>query len=117
MRALHFIPALLWTVVIFWLLTKEAEGFPTLWWLKFSHSDKVVHAGLFGFGGMLLSLAVGSRRWGWTVVMAWAMAVGAATEYLQYCCVDSRNGELIDLLADLAGALVSMIVVQLWNAR
>jgi len=116
MRALHYIPAALWTAVIFWLLTKEAEGLPTLWWLQFPHSDKAVHAALFGIGGILLSLAAGDRGRSWAMVVAWAIAVGSATEYLQHCCVDSRSGELADLLADVVGALASLIVVRTWRA-
>jgi VanZ family protein len=117
MRALNYIPALLWTAVIFWLLTKDAEGLPSLWWLKFPHSDKAVHAMLFGIGGVLLSLAADYRRRNWAVVIAWAITVGAATEYIQHCCVDSRNGDLADLLADVVGALASLIVVSTWRSR
>jgi hypothetical protein len=117
LKGARYVPALLWTVVILWLLLREPSGFPKIWWLDFVHSDKLVHAGLFALGAGLLTWALGCIRTGWAVVLMWAVMLGSATELLQHCCVPGRTGELSDLLADMLGAMVSFVLTDRFMSR
>lgn len=117
MRALRCIPIILWTVLILWLLTKDSFSLPKIWWLEFPHSDKLIHAGLFAVGGMLLAFAIGSLRSAWFAVILWAVVLGGGTEYLQHCCVIGRSGELADIVADVIGAVSSLIIVRIWRGH
>jgi len=117
LKGARYVPALLWTVVILWLLLMEPSGFPKIWWLDFVHSDKLVHAGLFALGAGLLTWAWDGIRHGWAVVLMWAVMLGSATEMLQHCCVSGRTGEVADLLADMLGAMVSFVLTDRFMSR
>ncbi|MCF8257307.1 MAG: VanZ family protein [Flavobacteriales bacterium] len=118
MRILNLVPAAAWTAVILFLLLSESSGLPKFWWLDFPFSDKVVHAVIFAVGSILLVHGLRSLQWKMTVlaVACWALVVGSATEYYQHCCLKTRTGEWPDLLADVAGALLPLIVRSIQKA-
>lgn len=114
-RVLRLLPAAVWTAVIFYLLLKESNGLPRFWWLQFAHSDKLIHAGLFAVGSLLLLFGLrwpGGRK-ALSAAAVWALTIGIISEYAQHCCVETRTGELTDLVADLTGAVMVPIAMRL----
>jgi VanZ family protein len=117
-RILKFLPAIVWTAVILVLLLSEASGLPKFWWLQFPFSDKLIHAGVFAIGSLLLVYAMQTFKD--TVVAisvaSWALTLALSTEYYQHCCVASRTGEWADLLADVVGAALPLLLFKYWRA-
>lgn len=98
------------------LLLVESSGVPRFWWLQFPYSDKLVHAGVFAVGSLLLTL--GMRPWTrnavMTTVVLWGISLAVLTESYQSCCLETRSGEWSDLLSDLLGTALPL-VVGLWR--
>src|SRR5690349_4850724 len=46
-RMLHFVPALLWFLLSFYLLTLPGSSLPKFGWFDKIHGDKIVHIGMF----------------------------------------------------------------------
>lgn len=122
MRQVRFIPAAIWTAVILGLLISPDDGLPRFPWLDFPHADKLIHATLFAIGSVLWVTGFGKRtimeqpqKVSMSVIL-WILSMGSLTEYLQHCCVPSRSGDLIDLLADVAGGLIPLGYV-LWRTQ
>jgi len=117
-RFLKFLPAVVWTALMLRLLLVEASGLPKFWWLQFPFSDKLVHAGVFAVGSLLLIYALQTAKR--TVISAavacWALTLALSTEYYQHCCVASRTGEWADLLADVVGAALPLLLFKYWRA-
>lgn len=116
-RILRLMPSVVWTCLIFRLMLSESSGLPRFWWLDFPYSDKLVHAGVFGVGSALIVLGLmkSSKSVLWTVIVMWALGVGAFTEYYQHCCLHTRTGEMADLLSDLVGACLPPLLLTLRN--
>ncbi|MBS1546195.1 MAG: VanZ family protein [Bacteroidetes bacterium] len=111
--------AVLWALGILVLTLMPAGDVPAWPWAERVQLDKWVHAFLFGVQGVLLAAAFlqmrpGSHRIG-LLVMATVLAIayGGAVEVLQSLMGDGRQGDVLDLLADAAGALLGL----LWMVR
>jgi len=117
MRSVRFIPAVIWTALMLKLLLSESSGLPRLWWLNFPFSDKVMHAGIFGVNSLLLLYALRHSVPQWHrlagLILLWTVVFGASTELAQHCCVESRTGDVFDLLADLVGGVLPLIFFQM----
>lgn len=79
--------------------------------LRFAHADKLLHAGAFGFLALLVSLGMrASDRLYTPRVQFWApvlfVAVYGAFDEIHQYFVPMRHCELLDWVADVAGALV-----------
>jgi VanZ family protein len=75
--------------------------------------DKVVHAGLF----LLLAVTTWWRfgaRWAGLVAV---MVYGAVSEVIQSLALPHRDGDVRDVAADAAGALLGWILARRWAAR
>jgi VanZ family protein len=81
--------------VLFW--PSPADGGVTL-----PGADKLVHAGLF----LLLALTARLRFGGAAVVLVAVLGYAALSELVQAGLLSRRSGDLLDLLADSAGALL-----------
>ena len=66
-------------------------------------ADKLVHATLFG----LLAATARGRFGGRAAVLAGVVAYGAGSEIVQGVLLPTRSGDVLDLLADTAGALLA----------
>jgi VanZ family protein len=68
----------------------------------FAGSDKIVHVALF-------ALLAGTARWRFEAaraVLPAVLAYAALSEIVQWLALAERSGDVLDLLADTAGALV-----------
>ena len=67
----------------------------------------MIHAILFGTEALLLLWAIERNATGAVIVLTvgWCVLFGGALEVVQYYLVEGRHGDVIDLLADTAGAL------------
>lgn len=79
----------------------------------FTGSDKIVHAGLFGAPAML-SVALGLRP---RVAVAGLVLHAPVSELIQHAVLPGRSGDPWDLLADLAGILLGVVVAQAVRRR
>lgn len=72
-----------------------------------TEAEWAVHAVAFALGALMWTLAR-PRAWPW--VVAGGLAVGAAVEGVQACCIPGRGGEWSDLGFDAAGLAVGLAV-------
>ena len=84
--------------------------------------DKALHAAEYAGFASLLALAIATTPSAtirsWTALIALLGAVVyAASDELHQTFVTGRSGDLMDLVADAAGASVAVIVYQAWRWR
>lgn len=106
-----------WLVVLWVLSSREGGGGPDL--LK--HQDKVLHFGYFFGGGGLLGFSLAGRMTNSAKLFwfAWLVlgAVGAIDECHQLYTPGRSGGDLLDWLADAAGAAAGLWVSLKWMRR
>jgi VanZ family protein len=66
---------------------------------RFTGADKLVHAGLFALLAATARWRLGAGRAVWLAVAGYA----AASEVVQHVWLAGRTGDVLDLVADLAG--------------
>jgi len=109
-RVARALPALLWAGGI--LLLSSMPDPPGGRLADVPHLDKVAHAGLFGVLAALLRLARLPPAWAVAVAGAW----GVLDEALQ-ARIPGRDPSAGDVAADLAGAVLAVMVVRWLAAR
>ena len=72
-----------------------------------------MHAGLFALLVVTARLRLGPRRW----VLAAVLGYAAVSEVVQAALLSRRSGDLLDLVADVAGALLAWAVLSRRDAR
>ncbi len=105
-RALRWLPAVLWALGIF-VLSSQSR-LPELPF-TFDSMDKVAHAVVFGVLGLLVAFALeGSleKRALWAVLLT---ALYGVSDEAHQSMVPGRSVELLDLLADIAGAALAVL--------
>ncbi|MCS6771025.1 MAG: VanZ family protein [Kiritimatiellae bacterium] len=107
---MSWLPAALWAGLLFWFSSRPPDPRAPNW--LFQH-DKLTHAVAFGILGALAYLAVrvGHRArpapaalWGWLFAAAYG-----ATDEIHQSFVPSRNPDVVDWLADAAGAALTVV--------
>ena len=102
---LRYLPALVWAASIFGLSSQSRlPGVPSL-----PGIDKVLHAGAYGLLAAMLLWAQPRPR----LALLLAVLYGISDE-LHQATVPGRNADVLDAVADAAGALM---VVALWLRR
>lgn len=99
--------ALAWAGLIFWA-SHQANPFPSLPKGLLSH-DKLIHAGVFAVLGYLARVALSPL--GLAPGRAWALAALAsigwgALDEVHQSFIPNRDADVLDLLADAAGAAI-----------
>lgn len=114
--------ASLWAAAVLVLTLMPSRDVPAWPWAEQVQLDKFVHAFLFGMQSLLLGLALAdfgawrSRIGPLAVAAVVAIAYGGMIELLQEGMGAGRHGDVLDLLADAAGALIGFGVLS-WRAR
>lgn len=87
--------------------------------MDFEGFDKLVHVALFGIEAVLLSVALGreSIPYKSVFIFIFCVAFGGALEVIQYLMVESRSGDLLDLMADAVGAALGLQFGQFFLQR
>lgn len=117
------IRTIIWATVIFVLCAIPSEDIPNPQ-LEIPHLDKMVHFGLFFVMALLLANELEyqtrmSRRKIYLTTVAIAFVYGGIIEFLQQRFFD-RSGDIIDLLADVLGAIVACLaypVLKKWKNK
>jgi VanZ family protein len=111
----YYLPAMGWIVLILFLCTMPGSSLPKISLLDKLHVDKVVH--FFLFGGTVILLAYGyykqNGRLSGLGLFSIAFVVtlyGLAIEFIQKYLIPNRSFELMDVLADGAGALMGALI-------
>jgi len=108
-------PAIIWTVIIFVLMTIPGNSIPSHGLFGIPDLDKVVHAVMFGTLVWLWSRwALGSRfqskdSYFLLLIFLAAVAYGTGMEFFQKYFVPTRSFDLGDILADAIGAFIAWI--------
>jgi VanZ family protein len=117
-RYFRIVLAVLWTAFIFYGLTTEPSGIPRFAWLVQPGVDKLIHAILFAVEASLLAFVFGKteRPKLWLPILAWCFILGGGLEVVQHNWIESRSGDVLDLLADMVGGVLGLAAVRfLWK--
>ena len=90
--------------VLYWPRTVGAGGLP--------HLDKVVHAAVFAAVAATGLLAWAPQRRVVAVVLAALVAHAAASEVVQAVVLPGRSGDVRDVVADLVGVALGVLVTR-----
>lgn len=120
-RRLAYLPALAWWVLTVYLLLLKPGGPPS----AIPYYDKIGHFCLFGLGGVLLTLPRAcygqSLRQLMPPVLGLCLLWAVGSEVAQGTLTATRSAEVLDAVADMAGALTGVMLaahgVALWRRR
>ncbi len=108
-------PSIVWALLILKLLLSEASAlpkFPILF--SIPHFDKIIHAILFGVW-MATLLWASAKQFhsykGWKISLILVVILGTSTEVIQEFALATRQGSILDLVADMVGAVLALIVL------
>ncbi|MBI1289428.1 MAG: hypothetical protein GC178_17815 [Flavobacteriales bacterium] len=108
---LRSILAVLWTAFIFYALLSPPSGVPKYWWLELSGMDKLIHAVLFGVEAFLVAWNLVGNKFQrpmlWSLL--WCFLLGGGLELAQFYWATGRDGDFLDLLADMVGAVIAIV--------
>ena len=113
-----FIPALIWAGIIAFMTLIPAKSVPRSILLI---SDKVLHSIIFFGLTILLVFAFIHFREGLTIVRVYFLSVilsfsfGILIEIGQYLMKAGRNGDYLDILADLSGILLAYPFIKIFR--
>lgn len=107
---LFIIFSLGWLILSTVLLTLPGSAFPRQNWLGGVHLDKWIHLLLFGILTFLWCRAFLARpgKWLFIVIAVLAAVYGIAMEFVQEWWIPNRSFEMIDIFADLGGAVLGL---------
>ena len=111
-RPLHFIPGIIWFIISFILLTIPGKQIPTISWMDFYQSDKIVHIILFFTLCFLFSFAIKGSDKKYSLIAYIAIAglmYGIAMEFVQKYFIPFRSCDVDDMIADGIGCLIDYV--------
>ena len=106
---------IIWAIIIFVLCSIPGNDLPKTSALSIPHFDKIVHFGMFFVMGIFLfseiSIQTKLKRISITSIILLMIAIyGATIEYLQQNYFINRSGDYLDLLADVLGGIIAVIM-------
>ncbi len=116
MNPRYLIPALIWSLLIFWIISLPGSSIPKTPLLQLPHFDKFVHVSIFMVFAFLLAFGIdkqevkGIQRNIYTITIAICVIYSTGTEWLQHNYVPGRHGDFWDILANLAGSLTGLMI-------
>lgn len=109
-------PAAGFFLVATFLLILPGSAFPTETWLSKIQFDKIVHIGMFAVLVWLFCRAFYQKKWSssrlggiFMYVAIAAILYGIVMEIVQKDFIPNRSFDMLDIVADTAGALVGYI--------
>lgn len=91
-------------------------------WLNFQHQDKVLHFLFYGIFSFLLFRSISAyynkSKPGWLIFLLTFLAIlfyGLMIEIIQDRFTVSRQGDIIDMVSNLAGYFIAMIFILLFT--
>jgi len=108
-------PALIWTIIIFILLTIPGSLLPSESGFKIPDFDKYVHIGIFCVFVVLWSFYFAAKtgkknRSIFFVIFISACLYGITMEYVQKYFIPRRDFDVEDILADIIGSALGSIM-------
>ena len=109
-----YIPASLWFLLILIGSLIPPNNIPDI-----QFSDKLIHAIFYGILAFLLFLAVDQQNKKtntlvsrWKAVLFIGLSAGAVVELIQMYLTESRSGEWLDVIANISGMLIALIIAE-----
>jgi hypothetical protein len=120
-KPIYFLPAVLWIIIIYILLTMHSSDFPSSPIFDVIQLDKWVHCGLFATLVFLCSFPLkktfSRHAIIYIVIAVLALGYGIGMEYVQkYFTNGDRDFDVWDMVADGVGSLIGFIFIQ-WQLK
>lgn len=118
---LSYLPAVLWTALIYILLVIPGSDLPEADFFDLIYFDKWVHVGLFCILCFLWCLpfmkqpAAGLRLF--ALIGGCCLLYGVAMEYVQEYATKDRSFSMTDMLADATGCIAGTATAMFWLKR
>ena len=116
-KFVHFLPAIVWFLIIFILLMLPGKDLPKEDFLSGIYFDKWVHAGLFGGLVFLFNYPfrnnIGYKSSFYISIVIAAIIYGIAMEFAQKYLTADRDFDVNDMVADAAGAILGYLFFRL----
>ena len=112
----YFLPAILWSVVIFVLSTRSGIDLPESW-MDFISWDKIGHAGVYCILTILLLIGFyqKGKKQNLSTTLSTLMVIissiyGISMEIVQYSFFPGRFFAVMDIIANIIGSLIGLII-------
>jgi VanZ family protein len=109
-----YIPASLWFLLILVGSLIPSNNIPDI-----QFSDKLIHVIFYAIFAFLLFLAVDQQNKKtntlvsrWKSVLLIGVSAGAVVELIQMSFTESRSGEWLDVIANILGMLIALIIAE-----
>ncbi len=118
MKFRYLLPAILWSLLILWVLSVPGSSFPKTPFLAIPHFDKLVHLGIFAVFTFLLGYGLSKQPARWcqkyvyTITLLLGVIYSMLTEVVQHIFLAERTGDFWDFIADVAGCLVGILILK-----
>ncbi len=116
MKFRYLLPPVLWSLAILWIISIPGTSIPTSRFLNIPHLDKLVHLAVFAVFTFLLSYGLHMqeinvfKKHPYTISLLVGVVYSILTEWIQLRFIHSRSGEFYDLIADVTGCLMGVIL-------
>jgi hypothetical protein len=111
---LKFLPGIAWFFIVMYIICLPGDDVPDEGWLNLSDYDKLIHAGMFGglvfwfcFPFKKAAINTAEKTNLFTKILLATIIWALATEFIQKYFIPGRAYDILDWLADSAGAIVA----------
>lgn len=110
-----------WNILIIIGSLLPASEIPDYKFQIIPHQDKLIHFGMYFVLGLLLLYGTRSEplcsslKWTRWAILFYCSALGIFLEILQKCFDLGRNFDTFDVLANVAGAFVAVVIYRIYN--
>ncbi len=113
MKFRYLLPAILWSVIIFFIIAIRGSRIPDSALFYIPHFDKLLHAGIFFVLSILLLWGLIKQKKNkkaipYIITLLFCVIYGGVTEIIQHFFVDGRSGEIADFAANTIGSLIGV---------
>jgi len=109
-----------WAILIGVLSFLPTDDMNTQKWFNFQHQDKIMHFLFYGIFSFLLYRSISAycsyERPGWLIFLLTFLVIlfyGLMIEIIQDRFTASRQGDIIDMIFNLAGYFIAMVIILL----